>query len=392
MAGGYPDDERPAMARSIKIEDIAERLGIMDRMRRAAAEWVGPCPVCGGDDRFALNPHKNVWSCRIEKVGGDGISLWQHVRGVDFPTALTDLCGGRTIDPVERERIKLAAEKREAEQKREAERYRAESIKRAKRIWAEARASDRSPVVTYLAGRGIPAAMLAVMPASIRYHADLPYMVPVEGRREWRCVYRGAAMVAAIQGPDRQLIGVHRTWIDLDRPGKKQTIIDPDTGLAAVDSKGKPLAVKKMEGSHKGGAIRLSHVSDPNFTSLVCGEGIETTWSAMAADAVPDAAYWACGSLDNMSGPMERIDGSRWSGRPDLSREAGFVCPPWVKRLIYIQDGDSHPASTRAKLECGLRRSAVAVPGLQIRIVHPGAGIDLNDLLQGKGAVDSDAD
>jgi hypothetical protein len=60
-----------------------------------------------------------------------------------------------------------------------------------------------------------------------------------------------------------------------------------------------------------------------------------------------------------------------------------FAPPSWVKRLIFIMDGDSEPKMTRAKLECGLRRAMAVRPGLKGQIVQAGAGVDLNDVLLG---------
>ena len=50
-------------------------------------------PVCGGDDRFAINTAKGVWNCRQCGVGGDVIKLVQHLDGVDFIAACTTLTG-----------------------------------------------------------------------------------------------------------------------------------------------------------------------------------------------------------------------------------------------------------------------------------------------------------
>ncbi len=57
--------------------------------------------------------------------------------------------------------------------------------------------------------------------------------------------------------------------------------------------------------------------------------------------------------------------------------------PAWIKRLVFVQDGDSDPKLTRAKLLSGLRRAMALRPGLTAAIVHPGEGIDMNDLLMG---------
>jgi hypothetical protein len=113
------------------------------------------------------------------------------------------------------------------------------------------------------------------------------------------------------------------------------------------------------------------------------GEGIETTLTAFAVNAVPNAAYWAGVDLGNMAGHMLKVEGVRYSGLPDMSDEKAFVPPQWVKRLIFIQDGDSEPNMTLAKLECGLRRAMELRPGLVGQIVSAGSGVDLNDVLRG---------
>jgi hypothetical protein len=49
-------DDMVDIARAIPIEDELARRGI--RLRRQGRELVGPCPRCGGRDRFAVNVPK----------------------------------------------------------------------------------------------------------------------------------------------------------------------------------------------------------------------------------------------------------------------------------------------------------------------------------------------
>jgi hypothetical protein len=51
------------------ILSVARNLGA--RLRRSGGEWIGPCPVCGGKDRFAINPSKGLWNCRGCGRGGE---------------------------------------------------------------------------------------------------------------------------------------------------------------------------------------------------------------------------------------------------------------------------------------------------------------------------------
>jgi hypothetical protein len=103
--------------------------------------------------------------------------------------------------------------------------------------------------------------------------------------------------------------------------------------------------------------------------------------------AEPDstAMYWAGVDLGNMAGRQERVPGTRHSGLPDLDDAEAFLPPVGVTRLVYVQDGDSEPKSTRAKLEAGLRRAMVARPGLRGQIAPAPDGKDLNDVLMGVG-------
>jgi hypothetical protein len=71
--------------RSVSIEDEIRRRGIKLK-RQGSDELVGPCPKCGGDDRFSINTKKNVFNC-------DVIDLVKHLDGSDFLTACTTLAG-----------------------------------------------------------------------------------------------------------------------------------------------------------------------------------------------------------------------------------------------------------------------------------------------------------
>ena len=78
--------------RAVPIQDEVARRGAKLR-RRGRHSFVGPCPVCGGDDRFAINTKKQLWNCRGCGVGGDVIDFARHVDGYDFVTAVTTLVG-----------------------------------------------------------------------------------------------------------------------------------------------------------------------------------------------------------------------------------------------------------------------------------------------------------
>lgn len=77
-------------ARAVHIEDELARRGINVSGK---TERDGPCPKCGGNDRFAINVKKQVFNCRGCKAGGDVIDFVQWLDGVGFIEACTTLAG-----------------------------------------------------------------------------------------------------------------------------------------------------------------------------------------------------------------------------------------------------------------------------------------------------------
>jgi hypothetical protein len=61
------------LARAVPILHELARRGI--NLQRKGSEWEGPCPVCGGRDRFSVNPFEALWNCRGCQRGGDVIDL-----------------------------------------------------------------------------------------------------------------------------------------------------------------------------------------------------------------------------------------------------------------------------------------------------------------------------
>jgi hypothetical protein len=127
-------------ARAVPIAEVA---GV--ELRRVGGELVGPCPVCGGHDRFGVSVRKNVWNCRQCEIGGDVIALAMHVYGIDFRGAVELLTGGKATasppkhqmppgeTPLDDARIMASVE----------------------RIWTEAVPIVGTPGEDWLVGRGI---------------------------------------------------------------------------------------------------------------------------------------------------------------------------------------------------------------------------------------------
>lgn len=365
----YAPDPRVESARARTMREVVDMLPLAD-LRELGDELTGPCPRpgCGGDDRFSINVDKGVWRCRIcDPKGGDPISLVQLVDGCDFMGAVTFLEGERgiEIDPQELERRRVAKLRADEKAAADSARYRGYARNAAIEIWKSADDFRGTLAEAYLARRIPGIENLPLKFSCFRYLPDHPYVKKIAKKNHE--LHRGPCLISAVQGADDRLSAVHQTWIDLSDPSGKAAIFCPE---------GKPLKSKLVRGSKKGGAIRLT--GRACAPSLVMGEGIETTATALVAGAVAGASYWAGVDLPNMGGKQE----GKNTGVPLLSDVEAFVPPRACARLIFIQDGDSAEIPTRATLTSGLRRALHFNPSLRAQIVRAGAGVDLNDLIK----------
>lgn len=368
----FKEDIRLEEAHAKPVAEVIHRLGI-EGLKRISGEFIGPCPLCGGRDRFGININSKAFLCRKCDIrGGDMVSLVQACQVLDFKGALTWLCGKERaeIDPEERARRRKAAEKAEANQALYAARARNFAIRQGREIFARGEYQNTGLVRDYLSKRGIKPHLLPNIPKDLLFLPNHPYVKKVGGDQVE--MHRGPAMLAGIRDAKGKGRAVHQTWLDLSR----------DNGKALITHDGETYSSKLVRGSKKGGAIRLA--SPKGFKTLIMAEGIENTLTAMAANAVPGAAYWAGVDLGNMGGKMLRGKGLKFAGQPDMEDGEAFVPPPQIDRLIFIQDGDSEPRMTRAKLLSGLRRARAHIPGLRCQIVPVPTGFDLNDMLAGK--------
>ena len=189
----------------------------------------------------------------------------------------------------------------------------------ARRLWRRCRAIGGTHAEAYLRARAIHRCRFP----ALRFHPALLH-------RDEGGVRRLPALVAAVTGGHGTLTGVHRTWLDPQRPAKA------------------PVArPRKALGRVHGLAVRFGA---PAAGTLLVGEGIETVLSVVTA--LPDtvaAAALSAGSL------------------------GAFAPPPGLARLIVARDND--PEGERAA-ERLARRCACA--GVAPLVIVP-QGDDFND-------------
>lgn len=386
------------------ILDVALRKPVSAKLKKRSREWIGPCPACGGDDRFAINPQKGVFNCR-GAVGGGVITMVMHTCGVDYLAACEVItgelppAGGSQVSQAELEeqeaKRQAQRERKLAERERENAQYRERAREGAYDIWKRGEGYEATSVEAYLRLRlGDPADL--ELPAALRLRCieQLGYF---EGEA---CVHRGPAMLAPILRNDGKFSGLHRTWIDLGRPKGKADV---------------PQA-KKTLGTTGNGHIELLGASDFPPNRLVIGEGIEKTlavWCAERSRGEAATLYWTSIDLGNLGGkhagtvahPTVKDRGSRPKRvpgpLPDLS-EPGIEVPEEVEEIVILGD----TTSDRFLTECAIARAAArwgrrAVepggrepgaanqtrPGRVIKVAWPPPDMDFDDVLRGRGEV-----
>jgi hypothetical protein len=244
-----------ARSRAVPIERELERRGIKLRGR---VECCGPCPVCGGTDRFSVNVKKQVWNCRGCALGGDVIALVQHLDRIGFVAAVQMLAGERILSPA----LMVAPAGSGAAEDHEQEQHR-----KAARLWSQRKPLAGSIAETYLRKvRGIegplPPTLAFSPPAKPEHHPALiaAYGIPEE-------------LEPGVLDEPRQVGAVHLT------------LLQPD-GSEKVNVEKPKISI----GSHTGLPIVLAPPND--LLGLAIAEGIEDALSVHAATGL---GAWAAG-------------------------------------------------------------------------------------------------
>ena len=199
-----------------------------------------------------------------------------------------------------------------------------------------------SLVHRYLKSRNIDLGAFGATP-TLRLHSGLSFYVqrdPAEsGGKSLEEIHVGPAMVAAIQAPDRSLVGVHCTWL-----------ADDGTGKALLEDRGARLRSRKIFGEPKDGHVRFG----PAGPRMVVGEGIESTLTVAAAIGPP---AWAALSLANLRAPL-----------PDIVREV----------VLALDNDERNPMLADPHKRIAI--ASHAANGMTVRPLLPPSGSDWNDV------------
>ena len=266
-APGLSRNEWRALVDQARMSDIlalAQAHGA--RLRRSGTEFIGPCPRCGGHDRFGVNRRKQLFNCRGCGKGGGPIDLEMLLGDCDFVEAVRRLTNTTSPSAPRLSRVRVVEPARKGEHDADV----TKKLNQAERIWRQSVDVAGTAGEAYLTrqpphGRGIK---LEDVPnfGGLRWHPNCPWE---NGTAP--CVL--ARFTDAITGAPR---GIWRRPINGAKP--------------------------KTLGPMGGCVIRLWPDEDVNG-ELVLGEGVETTLAAATRVIHRNTLLrpaWAAGSAGNL--------------------------------------------------------------------------------------------
>lgn len=266
-----------------KWPEILIALGVDEKFLRRRH---GPCPFCGGSDRFRFDDKNGTGSFICSQCGaGSGIEFLIRLFGWSFREAAANVDGVVGNITVSR---------------RMDERTEQDKVVAIKRVLRECRAvTHGDPVWLYLNRR----TGIAVVPTDIKYHPSLYHS---DGGQH-------PTMVSILRGHDGTGVTVHRTYLT---SGGEKANLNPSK---------KFMAGKRLNG----GAVRLSRVAE----KIGIAEGIETALAASQRFGVP---VWAAtnATLLEQFLPPEGVKAVWVMGDNDSSYTGQAAAFNLAKRLI----------------------------------------------------------
>lgn len=334
-----PYEDWKERAEASPLLTVAQMFGA--KLKRMGTEWTGPCPYCGGTDRFSINPAKAKWVCRGGAGGRSSIALAAHIGNLPWKAAAEQLAGpcpsgpARPLSEAEKaDRNRRRLEMEATQRAREAQQMRQEENSReaARRIWEASKPIDGTLAQTYLYKRGIPPFQTDVL----RFAEWLPYPGGT----------RAHALVCRVDDMGGDLCAVWRIYLTAD--GDKLNVSNPKLGL----------------GPAGGGAVRIGGVGP----RLGLAEGLE---SALGAWHLIGKQYpvWATLSTSGLVGVELPLTVEHATLFPDGDRPIKRQGEEFVPAI---------PAGRKAA--CALR-DRLTVEGIKVTIAaEPSIGHDYLDI------------
>jgi len=225
----------------------------------------GPCPLCGGKDRWRFEDHagSGSWVCNHCTNGRrqSGSDLVMMMRGINFLDAKKLIEEHIGAAQVHIRPATMSEEKRRED---------------LRALWLAGRPLNGSDIASrYLEARGLK---LSQWPSALRWCDRLPHKSDAGVRTVW------PAMLAKFSASDCKSSTLHRTW--LAEPGLKADVVPPR---------------KFFPGAVPAGAVRLGEPAE----TMGIAEGIETALSATQLFGIPVWAATCAAQLAKWTPPSE---------------------------------------------------------------------------------------
>lgn len=250
----------------------------------------GPCPVCGGKDRFRFDNKRGRGDFYCNQCGsGDGFKLIMLTTGCSFVSARKLVIEQSGIVPTQQPVVPRGTPEEEV----------ARPTRRVTSLLREScKVEDCEPAIRYLESRA-----LWPLPAehSLRAHPSVEYW------HDRKRIGVFPAIIAAVRDINGELVTVHVTYLEAD--GRKISEYEPRKLLSGMTGR-------------RGCAVRLAALSE----TLGIAEGIETALSATRLHGLP---VWAA---------------------LNTSLLTKFVPPGQVTKLIIFADRDVAGLDAASKL------------------------------------------
>ncbi len=358
--------------------EILVQLGIP---AQALVDRHGPCPGCGGEDRFRFDNQKGrgTFICSQgggEPLSGDGFSLLHHVHGWNFMQSIEQVARILGTLPQDHDLPKTPKQQTAKAPSaalpkpsaRKAEPSEKERIAKARQAidkhWRGSVPLRQMPeAMAYFENRRIPFDLIADA-RDVRGFPDLPYWYCHDDGR-WEELGRFPALIALCRGPSKQVLAVHRTWLAPDGSGKL-VLPNPDHPVREDGSPNLLDARKLTSPIVRRVPLHIELRPMQADGRLGVGEGMETALGASFAHH--GLAVHATVNSGNMGG---RTVGERVIG--------GYTPPQTCKKLLIFADND--PAGTRAAQYLS-ERMQLSRKDLETDIRLPSKGNDWAEVLE----------
>lgn len=389
------------MASGGDIKDISARLA--ERALSLAAEMFpgghreGHDYVClsrrqgGPGDSLKIviaGPERGHYKHFGEGHGGDLIDLLAHYRcGGDLKEARREARRWLGMAPGEGSaNVRRAVDVPPPATDASLDEKRARAKRVAKAIYLSAlEPLEGTPVDWYLRGRGIALGELPAPPRALRYHPALDYPWDYAAQRPAPAgMERLPAMVAHVCGLEGEQIAVHRTYLEIVKPGTAVKL-GQHTPSLTVGGTDKKIDAKLTKASPQGGLIRLSNgqmiekdtgwIKPGPPLAQVEERARSGKWDSEAFDKI----YIAEGIENALTFACARPE-CRVASSVSLANMAHVRLPEFIKTVVLLRDNDGDNAASRKAFDRAVwwfRGQAKTV-----KVISVPEGKDLNDYWQ----------